>query len=191
LDAFLEQNRQYQLGSWVICPRTNTVTKKVETHSIDNKSMQVLLFLIKHAGEHVTKDQFFKHVWKDSFVADDILSVAVSKIRKALGDNARSPTFIKTLPGVGYSLIAKVEAIDPVDLEQSKETASSSIYKSGISKPSLYISILTLLLIATSLAMYLINTGDSTSPNHLNINSIAVLPFDDLSSKQDNQHFSD
>jgi len=191
LDAFLEQNRQYQLGSWVICPRTNTVTKKVDTYSIDNKSMQVLLFLIQHAGEHVTKDQIFKHVWKDSFVADDILSVAVSKIRKALGDNARSPTFIKTLPGVGYSLIAKVEAIDPVDLEQSKGTASSSIYKSGISKTSLYISIMTLLLIATSLAMYFINTDDGSSPNHLKINSIAVLPFDDLSANQDNQHFSD
>ena len=137
----MEQNRQYQLGSWVICPRTNTVTKKVDTHSIDNKSMQVLLFLIQHAGENVTKDQIFKHVWKDSFVADDILSVAVSKIRKALGDNARSPTFIKTLPGVGYILIAKVEAIDPVDLEQNKETASSSLDKSGISKPSIYITV--------------------------------------------------
>ncbi len=200
MDAFLEQNRQYQLGSWIICPRTNTVTKKVDRHSIDNKSMQVLLFLIQHAGEQVTKDQIFKHVWKDSFVADDILSVAVSKIRKALGDNARSPTFIKTLPGVGYSLIAKVEAIDPADLEQSKETVPSSIYKSGISKlgiskSSLYISTITFLLIATSLAMYFINTDEGSSTNQiasqLKINSIAVLPFNDLSAKKDNQYFTD
>ena len=130
----MEHSQQYQLGSWIICPRTNTVANQVDTHSIDNKSMQVLLFLIQHAGENVTKGQIFEHVWKGSFVADDILSVAVSKIRKALGDNARSPTFIKTLPGVGYSLIAKVEAIDPADMEQSKETGSSSLYKSGISK---------------------------------------------------------
>ena len=97
----MEHSQQYQLGSWIICPQTNTITNKADTLSIDNKSMQVLLFLIHHSGEHVTKGQVFEHVWKDSFVANDILSVAVSKIRKALGDNARSPTFIKTLPGVG------------------------------------------------------------------------------------------
>ena len=178
---FLEQNRQYQLGSWIICPRTNTVTNNLDTHCIDNKSMQVLLFLIRHAGQHVTKDQIFEHVWKDSVVAGDILSVAVSKIRKALGDNARSPTFIKTLPGVGYSLIAKVEQIDKPEQGPGKRIEPSS----------LYIGIITLLLIATSMAMCFIKTDESSLPDQININSIAVLPFDDLSSTQDNQYFSD
>jgi len=158
--------------------------------------MQVLLFLIQRAGETVTKGQIFEHVWKGSFVADDILSVAVSKIRKALGDNARSPTFIKTLPGVGYSLIAEVEVITPTEQVKIKETGSSSLYKSGISKSGisksgLYVGIITILLIVTSWALYLINIDEGSSTNPISINSIAVLPFDDLSAKQDNQHFSD
>ena len=190
MGIFLEHSQQYQLGSWIICPQTNTITNKADTHSIDNKSMQVLLFLIHHSGEHVTKGQVFEHVWKDSFVADDILSVAVSKIRKALGDNARSPTFIKTLPGVGYTLIATVKKIDNPKLGRSKRIDFSSIYK-----PSIYIGIITLLLIATFLVMYFIDTNEGSSSNQvasqLKINSIAVLPFVDLSSTQDNQHFSD
>lgn len=182
----MEHSQQYQLGSWLICPQTNTITNKADAHSIDNKSMQVLLFLILHSGEQVTKGQIFEHVWKDSFVADDILSVAVSKIRKALGDNARSPTFIKTLPGVGYTLIAKVQKIN-----KPKRARSNSIDFSRIYKPSITIGIITLLLIATSLAMYFINMDEGSAANQININSIAVLPFDDLSSTQDNQYFTD
>ena len=186
MDIFLEHSQQYQLGSWIICPQTNTITNRADTHSIDNKSMQVLLFLILHSGEQVTKGQIFEHVWKDSVVADDILSVAVSKIRKALGDNARSPTFIKTLPGVGYTLIAEVQKINKPERGLSKRIDFSSIYK-----PNITIGIITLLLIATSLAMYFINTDKDSLANRININSIAVLPFDDLSSTQDNQHFTD
>lgn len=182
----MEYSQQYQLGSWIICPQTNTITNKADALSIDNKSMQVLLFLILHSGEQVTKGQIFEHVWKDSFVADDILSVAVSKIRKALGDNARSPTYIKTLPGVGYTLIAKVKKLDKPEQGRSKRIDFSGIYK-----PSITIGIITLLFIATSLVVYFFNTDEDSPANRINISSIAVLPFDDLSSTQDNQHFTD
>jgi TolB-like protein/DNA-binding winged helix-turn-helix (wHTH) protein/Flp pilus assembly protein TadD len=180
LDTFLEHSQQYQLGSWIICPLTNTITNKADTHSIDNKSMQVLLLLIQQAGKKVTKAQVFEHVWKDRFVTDDILSVTVSKIRKALGDNARSPTFIKTLPGEGYILIAKVKKIE------SSEQISSNKFKSL----NVYIAVL-LLLLMVSLAMYFVITDEDSASNQINTHSIAVLPFDDLSSKLDNQHFAD
>ena len=147
--------------------------------------MQVLLFLIQHAGEQVTKAQIFEHVWKGSVVADDILSVSVSKIRKALGDNARSPTFIKTLPGVGYVLIAEAKKIDRAEHKTTNKVKSSS----------LYITILILLLIVSLGAVYLDTDSKSTDEdalsNQFNIKSIAVLPFDDLSAKQDNQYFTD
>jgi len=185
-DTFLEHSLQYQLGSWIICPQTNTITNKADTHPLDNKSMQVLLLLIHHSGKEVTKSLILEHVWKGSFVADDILSVAVSKVRKALGDNARSPTFIKTLPGVGYTLIAKVKKLDKPEQGRSKIIDFSSIYK-----PSIYIGIITLLLITTTLAMYFIKTDEGSAANQININSIAVLPFNDLSAKKDNQHFTD
>ena len=198
----MEHSQQYQLGPWMICPQTNTISDNADTnnadsnkadsnntYSIDNKSMQVLLLLIQHAGEHVTKDQIFKTVWKDSFVADDILSVSVSKIRKVLGDNARSPTFIKTLPGVGYVLIAKVSKID--NAEQGHATnRANGIKSSSISKSTIYKGVISLLLVA-SLFMYFFFTDKGPTSSQLNINSIAVLPFDDLSSNQDNQYFSD
>ena len=147
--------------------------------------MQVLLFLIQHAGEQVTKAQIFEHVWKGSVVADDILSVSVSKIRKALGDNARSPTFIKTLPGVGYVLIAEAKKIDRTEHKSTNKIKSSS----------LYIAVFTLLLTVSLGIVYLDTdfyfTDEEVISNQFNIKSIAVLPFDDLSAEQDNQYFTD
>lgn len=176
----MEQDQQYQLGPWIVCSRTNSLTDNVGKQSIDNKSMQVLLFLIQHAGERVSKDQIFQNVWKGSVVADDILSVTVSKIRKALGDNARSPTFIKTLPGHGYSLIAHVEKIAHTEEVTGKKVPSSNI---KIAVTSLFFMV--------CLVMYFTNIGSDSSKDQININSIAVLPFEDLSVTQDNQHFTD
>ena len=176
----MEQNQQYQLGPWIVCSRTNSLTDNVAKHSIDNKSMQVLLFLIQHAGERVSKDQILQNVWKGSVVADDILPVSVSKIRKALGDNARSPSFIKTLPGHGYSLIAHVEKIERTEEVTRKKAPSSSIKIAVIS-----------LFFMACLVMYFTNIGSDSSTDQININSIAVLPFEDLSVTQDNQHFTD
>ena len=74
--------------------------------------MELLLLLIAHQGQPITKEQIFEQIWKGKVVANDILSVTISKIRKALGDNARSPKFIKTISGVGYVLIAEAKAVD-------------------------------------------------------------------------------
>ena len=179
MDVLLEPFQQYKLGIWNVCPRTNSISNNTDTHTIDNKSMQVLLLLIQHAGENVTKDQIFKHVWKGSVVADDILSVAISKIRKALGDNARSPTYIKTLPSVGYRLIAKAEVITNTEQVALKKT------------PYLYQIIAIAFLLLTFSLLYFIVSEKVSPSEQLNIHSIAVLPFEDLSITQGNQHFTD
>ena len=91
----MQHSQQYELGTWVVCPKTNTLKNTIDHISLDNKSMQVLLFLLEHAGNNVSKEQIIAHVWKESVVNEEILAVAISKIRKALGDNARKPTYIK------------------------------------------------------------------------------------------------
>ena len=103
---------QYKLVDWVISVEQNLISNDSESRHLDNKSMQVLLLLIKNAGNQVTKEQLFTTVWKDKIVSDDILSVAVSNIRKKLGDNARKTIYIKTIPSIGYCLIADVEEIE-------------------------------------------------------------------------------
>ena len=142
--------------------------------------MQVLLLLIERAGQTVTKDQIFEQIWAGKFVTDDILSVTISKIRKALNDKARSPTFIKTVPGEGYVLIAQAQRVESQEGAQSENKKIRRISIAGF-----------FLLILAGMIWYFIPLKPPPPSGQLKISSIAVLPFDDLGSEEVNQYITD
>ena len=71
--------------------------------------MSVLVCLARHATGVVTKERLLEEVWGDSpYVGDDVISHAIWELRKALGDSARDPAYIQTVPRKGYRLIAEI-----------------------------------------------------------------------------------
>ncbi len=70
---------------------------------------QFLLLLIERQGQVVPKTDVMDNLWRDKKPTDEALRALVKKTREALGDNARSPIFIKTIPTKGYLLIPSVE----------------------------------------------------------------------------------
>ncbi|MCA1636121.1 MAG: winged helix-turn-helix domain-containing protein [Acidobacteria bacterium] len=72
------------------------------------KAFSVLLMLVGHAGQTLLKDDLMKGVWPDSFVEEGSLADNVSILRQALGDDAKEPRFIKTVPRRGYRFVADV-----------------------------------------------------------------------------------
>lgn len=69
---------------------------------------RILVFLLEHPGEVVTKEQLMKHVWPDSFVEEGNLNRNVSTLRKALGERPCDHRYIETIPKTGYRFIASV-----------------------------------------------------------------------------------
>jgi len=111
---------QIQIEQWFLNTETGSLSKfknstSEENVRLDNASLELLLCLIRYRGENVTKEVMLTEAWPNKIVSDDVLSVAMSQIRKALGDDARKPTFIKTIPTVGYKLIANVTEINNVE----------------------------------------------------------------------------
>ncbi len=74
------------------------------------KAHDLLVMLVQQPGRLLTKDDLLARIWPDAFVEEGILSVHVSAVRKALGDDARPPTYIETVSGSGYRFIAAVTA---------------------------------------------------------------------------------
>ena len=64
--------------------------------------------LLRQAGRLVTKDELLSHVWPDASVEEGILTVHISALRKAFGDDKRSCGYIETVSGAGYRFIAPV-----------------------------------------------------------------------------------
>jgi eukaryotic-like serine/threonine-protein kinase len=73
---------------------------------LESKPLDILLQLLLHAGEVVTKEELLESVWPDVMVVDGSLATAVSKLRKAMGDEAQPA--IVTVPRVGYRLAVPV-----------------------------------------------------------------------------------
>ncbi|MFT4046587.1 MAG: winged helix-turn-helix domain-containing protein [Solimonas sp.] len=76
---------------------------------IEQKPLQVLALLLRHAGEVVTKRELFDTVWAGRVTVDHVLATAVGKLRKALGENGQR--LIVTVPRIGYRLDGHVERV--------------------------------------------------------------------------------
>jgi len=73
---------------------------------LESKPLDILLQLLLHAGEVVTKEELLESVWPDVTVVEGSLATAVSKLRKAMGDE-NHPAIV-TIPRVGYRLAVPV-----------------------------------------------------------------------------------
>jgi TolB-like protein/DNA-binding winged helix-turn-helix (wHTH) protein/Flp pilus assembly protein TadD len=78
------------------------------------KAFDVLLLLVRRSGETVTKDEFMSAVWAGTVVEEANLTDNISTLRQALGDDARDPRFIRTVPRRGYKFVASVRSVTNV-----------------------------------------------------------------------------
>jgi DNA-binding winged helix-turn-helix (wHTH) protein/TolB-like protein/Flp pilus assembly protein TadD len=102
-------HNSFQVGaSHQIEPSLNSVSGPAGTLRLEPKVMQVLVLLAAHPGQVVTKERLIQTVWPDAFVTDDVLTRAISELRRVFGDDARESRFIQTIPKSGYRLIARV-----------------------------------------------------------------------------------
>ncbi len=76
---------------------------------MEQRPLQVLSVLLRHAGEVVTKAELFETVWAGRPTVDHVLATAIGKLRKALGPEGDA--LIVTVPRIGYRLAAPVERV--------------------------------------------------------------------------------
>lgn len=77
---------------------------------LQEQPFSVLVALLSHPGEPVTREQLRRSIWPDACFGDfdHGLNKAVSKLRLALADSASTPRFVETLPKRGYRFVAPV-----------------------------------------------------------------------------------
>src|SRR5262244_76424 len=72
------------------------------------KTFEVLVYLVTHAGQLVTKESLFDAVWPETAVGDGVLKTSMNELRKALGETAKTPQWIATVHRRGYRFVAPV-----------------------------------------------------------------------------------
>ena len=106
----MEENYEngFYLSDQRIEPARCTILTAEGENRVEPRVMDVLILMVTHAGEVVTRDEFIKTIWNGTFVTDEVLSRCIYRLRQALGDNPRKPRFIETVSKRGYRLIAPV-----------------------------------------------------------------------------------
>jgi Tol biopolymer transport system component/DNA-binding winged helix-turn-helix (wHTH) protein len=99
-------DRIYEFGEWRLDPAEHLLSRNGSGVPLGPKVFDTLLVLVENAGRLVTKDEFMKRVWPDSFVEDLALTQNISQLRKVLG-NSEEPV-IETVPKNGYRFLVPV-----------------------------------------------------------------------------------
>ena len=114
-ESLPSRSRCWRFASTVFDERTLELTVDGEPVDIERKPSEVLLYLLLHAGEVVTKDELLDAVWPRRILTETALTKCIARLREALGDTDQ--TIIKTLYGLGYRFVA------PVRVEASATSA--------------------------------------------------------------------
>src|ERR1700747_507993 len=102
--------RAWRFGVFELDASSGELRRNGTLVKLRDQPARILLLLLEHAGQMVTREQLRQHLWpSDTFVDfDHSLNSAVMKLREALGDSADKPLYIETIPKKGYRFVAPV-----------------------------------------------------------------------------------
>jgi transcriptional activator of cad operon len=185
-----------RIGAWRVSPASGQISREGETVRVEARTMRLLLCLAEHAGEVVSIDDLLEQVWTGVIVTPDSVYQAITSLRRLLGDDAKQPTYIATVPRLGYRMVATVSPwVDQsLDSQPVAEPAQGALHPRK-NWPLLAAGIAIALLLAIAFLVYgrFGALHQRTTPNAPPTQtSIAVLPFLDLTSESmDQEYFAD
>ena len=90
--------KPFRIGEWRVDPQQDQIINPDKQVKIEPRAMQLLVYLAERAGQMITREEILEAVWAEKFITDEVLTNAVGKLRKALGDDPKGPHYIQTIP---------------------------------------------------------------------------------------------
>jgi DNA-binding winged helix-turn-helix (wHTH) protein len=101
----------YEFGPFQIDPEERELLHEGKPVHLATKAFDTLLILIRTSSHLIEKSELIRAVWADSFVEEGNLTVAISTIRKALGDDGNEHQYIQTVAKRGYRFVGEVREV--------------------------------------------------------------------------------
>lgn len=105
----------YEFKEFRLVTEDGTLWRGKERIPITQKTVELLTLLIEHRGHVVSRDHILERLWPETYVDENNLSVTISMLRKALGENAMRSDMIETIPRKGYRFNGDVRATPAID----------------------------------------------------------------------------
>ena len=178
---------------------------KQEDIHLTPKAFEVLYTLLIQHGQLVTKEQLLATVWPDVIVSDSAMSACIRELRQALGDEAKAPRYIETVHRRGYRFCAAVTVRKAPLSTSFVDDETTATRKSSTAKALRFrlnrhrvLAMTVVMVIVIGLLLRIFFPEQSSPSFETNLAyplpaepSIAVLPFDNMSSDPDQDYFAD
>jgi TolB-like protein/DNA-binding winged helix-turn-helix (wHTH) protein/Tfp pilus assembly protein PilF len=192
-----------RFGTYEVSLQSGEVRKAGLRIRVQQQPMKLLEILLERPGEVVTREELCSRVWPNENFGDfDLaLNIAIGKLRSALGDSAENPRFIETLPKRGYRFIADVSVVDGELRPKRPGSASGDLPEAEPADTTLVVAptrqlwpglrIIVAVALALSLPILAFWLFHSREPAPTGIQSLAVLPLENLSGDAAQNYFAD
>src|SRR5215203_2873728 len=111
------QKQIYEFDEFRVDPAKRLLTKgDGEQIPLTPKVFETLLYLIRHAGKVIGKDELMREIWTDSIVEENNLNQNISILRRVFGEKPGEQRFIVTIAGHGYRFVPEITTISDSEL---------------------------------------------------------------------------
>jgi len=123
--------RLYRFEGFQFDPYRRRLLRNGEVVTLPPKAFEILTVLVQNPGTILERDRLMQAVWGETIVEDANLTVAISQLRKAFGQNGDPDAFIQTLPRIGYRFVAEVREVleEPAPLLDGKDSFSEAVIR--------------------------------------------------------------
>ncbi|WIG55615.1 MAG: Adenylate cyclase [Rhodanobacteraceae bacterium] len=189
----------YVFGSFVLDPLKRTLLRDGVPVPLSPKVFDTLLYLVEHPDRLLDKDELLEAVWPGRVVEENNLSHNISLLRKALNGDGALDRCIITSPGRSYRFTATPQRVPRTAYPGGAATATGvTAFRENdgngarpVASPPRWRRVAwaaaLLLPLAGALAYFAVTRFAAAPPNRA---SIAVLPFENLSSDRNNEYFT-
>lgn len=124
----MSQPEMFRIGSFILTPGRRQLTRGEAEVTLGSRAFDLLLALVKRQGQLATKDELMAEVWSGTVVDENNLAAQVSALRKVLSADPAVARDLKTEPGRGYRLVAKVEPLNSDAIPRSDASRAPRLH---------------------------------------------------------------
>jgi len=193
VEGFRRNGRVLHFGPFTADLETGALYKLTRRLKLQEQPFQVLSTLLERPGELITREQLRQRLWAANTLVDfdHGLNIAINKLREALGDSAEEPRYIQTVPRRGYRFMGALQSVEP--LNEAALRTDTGAARLVNTRHIIYAGAAGVIALAGALVLVLIRYHSSShaSLESRRIESIAVLPFRNLSGDSEQEYFAD
>ena len=182
----LQAKAIFDFGPFRLDPAERLLLREKVPVQLPPKVFDVLVVMVASRGRLLGKDELLRTIWPDSFVEESNLALYISILRKALRDGEDGLQYIETVPRHGYRFVA--EAREVADAPPESSVPGPVSFWNRFRRPIFATVVVTLAAVLIStLAIWKKHRAPGPAP----IQSLAVLPLQNLSGDPAQQYFAD